>query len=81
MGITGQHDHPKVNKVYDQVVDACTKHGKTPGMGGSYQPDLIEKRISEGMRFILSGSDLNFMIAGASAQANMIREVAKKSGL
>ena len=50
-------------------------------MGGSYQPDLIEKRISEGMRFILSGSDLNFMIAGASAQANMIREVAKKSGL
>ena len=80
MGFTGQHDHPKVNKVYEQVVDACTKHGKTPGMGGSYQPDLIEKRISEGMRFILSGSDLNFMIAGATAQAKMIRDVAKKSG-
>ena len=80
MGFTGQHDHPKVNKVYEQVVDACTKHGKTPGMGGSYQPDLIERRISEGMRFILSGSDLNFMIAGATAQAKMIRDVAKKSG-
>ena len=81
MGITGQHDHPKVNKVYDQVIEACTKHGKTPGMGGSYKPDLIEQRISEGMRFILSGSDLNFMIAGASAQAKMIREAAKKSGV
>ncbi len=45
-------------------------------MGGSYDPALIEKRIKAGMRFILSGSDLNFMIAGARAQADMIRKAA-----
>ena len=76
MGIVGQHDHPRVNKVYDQVNAACKKHGKIAGMGGSYDPQMIERRIKEGMRFILSGSDLNFMIAGAKTQAGMIRELA-----
>ncbi len=76
MGIPGQHEHERVNLVYDQVLAACIKHGKTPGMGGSYHPDLIEKRIKAGMRFILSGSDLNFMIAGAKLQAEMIRKAA-----
>ncbi len=75
MGIPGQHEHERVNLVYDQVLAACKKHGKTPGMGGSYDPALIEKRIKAGMRFILSGSDLNFMIAGARAQADMIRKM------
>ena len=76
MGIVGQHDDPRVNKVYEQVIAACKKHGKIAGMGGSYDPQMIERRIKEGMRFILSGSDLNFMSAGARAQADMIRELA-----
>ncbi len=75
MGIVGQHDHPKVNLVYEQVLAACKKHGKTPGMGGSYAPDMLERRIQEGMRFILSGSDLSFMIAGAKRQAEIIRAI------
>ena len=74
MGIVGQHDHPRINKVYDQVNAACAKHGKVAGMGGSYDPQTIARRIGEGMRFILSGSDLGFMSAGARAQAGMIRE-------
>lgn len=76
MGIPGQHTHERVNKVYDQVLEACAKHGKTPGMGGSYDIELIEKRIQAGMRFILSGSDLTFMIAGAKRQSEMIRKAA-----
>ncbi len=76
MGIVGQHDHPRVNKVYDQVIAACRKHGKVAGMGGSYAPEMIQRRIAEGMRFILAGSDLTFMNTGAKAQANMIRELA-----
>ncbi len=76
MGIPGQHRDERVNRVYDQVLSACAKHGKTSGMGGSYEPALIEERIQAGMRFILSGSDLSFMIAGARAQADMIRKVA-----
>jgi len=75
MGVAGQHDHPRVNLVYEQVLAACKKHGKIPGMGGSYAPDMLERRIKEGMRFILSGSDLNFMIAGAKRQSEMIRNI------
>jgi len=76
MGLVGQHDHPRVNKVYEQVIAACRKHGKTAGMGGSYAPAMIERRVKEGIRFILSGSDLNFMIAGAKAMAEAIRKAA-----
>ena len=80
MGAVGQHDHPKVNKVYEQVIAACRRRGKVAGMGGSYAPDMIERRIREGIRFILAGSDLTFMNSGAKAQARMIRERADKSG-
>ena len=41
---------------------------------------MIERRIREGIRFILAGSDLTFMNSGAGAQARMIRERADKSG-
>lgn len=76
MGIVGQHDHPRVNKVYEQVIAACKRHGKTAGMGGSYQPAMIERRVKEGIRFILAGSDLNFMMAGAKSMAETIRKAA-----
>ena len=64
-----------MNLVYEQVLAACEKHGKTPGMGGSYDPKILERRIGEGIRFILSGSDLGFMIAGAKRQAELIRGI------
>lgn len=78
MGLVGRHDHPRVNKVYEQVIAACRGRGKIAGMGGSYAPDMIERRIREGMRFILAGSDLTFMNNGARAQARVIRERADK---
>ncbi len=73
MGLAGQHDHPRVDRVYRQVIEACAAHGKTPGMGGSYDPAMVERRIGEGMRFVLAGSDLSFLLAGARQQAEQIR--------
>ena len=57
------------------VIAACGKHGKHPGMGGVYEPKLMEKFIGLGMRFILSGSDLSFMMAGARARTEFLRAV------
>ncbi len=76
MGLPGQLDHPRVNRVYAQVNEACQRHAKTAGMGGCYDPALIERRIGEGMRFILAGSDLSFVIAGARRQAESVRSMA-----
>jgi 2-keto-3-deoxy-L-rhamnonate aldolase RhmA len=44
-------------------------------MGGVYEPKLMEKYIQMGMRMILSGSDLSFMMAGARARTEFLRAV------
>ena len=78
MGIHGQFGHPKVEDAYRKVIAAANKHGKYPGMGGVYDPQLMEKYIGMGMRFILSGSDLSFLMAGAKARSTALRAAAPK---
>jgi 2-keto-3-deoxy-L-rhamnonate aldolase RhmA len=75
MGIPGQFTDPRVEDAYRSVVAACARHGKHPGMGGVYEPKLMEKYIGMGMRFILGGSDLSFLMAGARARADVLRAV------
>ena len=75
LGIPGQLAHAQVEDAYKKVIAACRKHGKFPGMGGVYDPKLMEKYIGFGMRFILSGSDLSFMMAGARERASFLRSV------
>jgi len=72
LGIPGKFGDPKVEAAYRTVIAACTKHGIHPGMGGVYDPKLMEKYIGYGMRFILSGGDLSFLMAGARERANLL---------
>ena len=65
MGLHGQFGHPRVAEAYSEVITVCKKYSKIPGMAGVYDPNLMEKYISMGARFILGGSDLMFMMAGA----------------
>jgi 2-keto-3-deoxy-L-rhamnonate aldolase RhmA len=76
MGIPGQYSDPRIEEAYRIVIEACRKHGKHPGMGGVYEPKLMEKYIKMGMRLILSGSDASFLIAGASERAKFLHNVA-----
>ncbi len=73
MGIPGQFDHADVEAAYKEMVAACRKHGKHPGMGGVYNPELMSRYIGIGARLILSGSDLAFMMSAAKAQAQTVR--------
>lgn len=75
MGIHGQFSDARVESAYKAVIDACRRHGKHPGMGGVYDQPLMQKYIAMGMRFILSGSDLSFLMAGASSRAAFLRSV------
>ena len=43
----------RVEDAYRKVVAACKKNGIHPGMGGVYDPKLMEKYIGYGMRLIL----------------------------
>jgi 2-keto-3-deoxy-L-rhamnonate aldolase RhmA len=75
LGIPGKFTDPKVEDAYRKVIAACHKHGKHPGMGGVYDQPVMERYIQLGMRFILSGSDLSFMMAGARARSEFLRSV------
>jgi 2-keto-3-deoxy-L-rhamnonate aldolase RhmA len=72
MGIPGQYGDARVEEAYGTVIAACRKHGKSPGMGGVVDHALMEKYIGMGMRFILSGNDTGFLMAGARARADFL---------
>jgi 2-keto-3-deoxy-L-rhamnonate aldolase RhmA len=73
MGIPGQIAHPDVRAAYARVGAACAKHGKVMGMGGVYDEATAHDYIGLGARFILSGNDHAFLMAGASARAKFLR--------
>ena len=73
MGFPGEVGHAEVARAYEQVIAACRKHGKWPGMGGVYVEELMAKYIALGMRMILSGNDLGMMMAGAAQRAKFLR--------
>jgi len=77
MGIPGDYSNPKIKDAYYKVISACSKFNKTPGMGGVYDEVLMSEYIDMGMKFILSGSDLSFMMASAKQKSKNLRSFLK----
>lgn len=73
MGIPGQFAHEKISAAYAKVIAACQQAGKWPGMGGCYVDDLLRRYIGMGMRMILGGNDLPFLMSGATERAKHLR--------
>ena len=73
MGIPGELDHPDVVAAYEAMITACTTHDKYPGMGGVYQPALLQKYIGMGVRLVLAGSDLSLLMAAGKARVADVR--------
>jgi 2-keto-3-deoxy-L-rhamnonate aldolase RhmA len=78
MGIPGQIGHPDVRKAYETVGAACRKHGKVMGMGGVYDETVASDYIALGARFILSGNDHSFLMAGAGQRARFLRGLGER---
>lgn len=78
MGMHGQFGHPKVEDAYAKVLAACRKHRKILGMGGVYDQALMQKYVGMGIKFVLAGSDLSFMMSAAPARAGFLRSAAPK---
>ena len=72
-GIPGQFNDPRVIEAYKKVIAACRKHGKFPGMGGMYTPELLERHIGMGVQLILSGSDFSMLQQAGTARSTLIR--------
>lgn len=73
LGVPGQMNHPKLIDSYRVVGEACAKHGKIMGMGGINDNADAARFISMGCRFVLTGSDHSYVIAGASEKAAFMR--------
>ena len=78
LGIPGQFSDPRVAEAYQKVISACRKHGKFPGMGGMYTPELLERHIGMGAQLILSGSDFSLLMQAGAARATLVRGFEKK---
>ena len=76
MGIPGRVGDPAVMEAQAKVIDACRRHGRFPGLGGVYEPSLMERYIEMGMRFILCGNDLTMLMAAAGARSRQLRALA-----
>ena len=77
MGIPGKIADPKIVGAMKKIISACNKYGKYPGLGGVYTPDLQEKYVDLGMRFILATQDLAIMMQGATERATFLRNLSK----
>ena len=75
MGIAGQFGDAKLDSAYDVVVKAARRHGKHAGLGGIYEEKAMAHFIKKGVHFILGGSDLAFMMAGAKGRASFLRSL------
>ncbi|MBV8601448.1 MAG: aldolase [Candidatus Eremiobacteraeota bacterium] len=81
MGIHGDFGNRQIAEAYRRVVAACGKHGKWAGMGGVYDETIARRYIELGARFILSGSDLTFMLGAARSRADYLRSIETKAAL
>lgn len=74
-GIPGQFDHDIINAAYQRVIDACRKHEKIPGMGGVYDNTLLARYTQMGMRMVLAGSDVSFMMTAAKQRGEFLQSL------
>ena len=74
MGITRQFDHPKMINAQKRILDACARHGITPGIH-VVQPDIeeVKLRINEGYKFIAYSLDITMLITTCQSGLNAIR--------
>ena len=81
LGITGQFQHPDFRASIARVIDACRRHGKSPGTLLA-SADLIPAAVADGYRFLAAGSDGSAVAGGmktlvstfASARAEVAPE-------
>ncbi|MBV8397278.1 MAG: aldolase [Acetobacteraceae bacterium] len=75
-GIPGQVDHPRLREAYERVADACRTRGKVLGVGGiRHNVSLQGELIRLGARFVIAGTDVNYVLAGARQDTTALREI------
>jgi 2-keto-3-deoxy-L-rhamnonate aldolase RhmA len=72
--------HQKLIDAVQAVGDACRRHGKALGVGGINEDVDARRYIAMGSRFLSSGNDHSFIIAGSIERAKFFRDLAAEVG-
>jgi len=75
MGIPGDFGSERLAQAYRTTIAACQKHSKFPGMAGIYNEAIMPRYVEMGARFILSGQDAQFLMAGAAQRTGFMRKL------
>ncbi|MEE2956797.1 MAG: aldolase/citrate lyase family protein [Pseudomonadota bacterium] len=78
MGIHGQLDHVDVINAYQLTAEACKKNNKHLAIGGisiHNYPELLQKIVNMGARFILGGADIFTLIAACRSDVQAFRKL------
>src|SRR3954452_22770921 len=76
LGIPGQVDHPRLRAAYERVAAACRTHSKVLGVGGiRHNTKLQGELIGLGARFVIAGTDTNYVLAGARQDTAALRAI------
>lgn len=68
MGIAGQFQNAAFTEAIDRVIAAARGAGKWAGLGGIYDEAILPGFLDAGMRFILGGADMAFILAGGKSR-------------
>lgn len=76
MGMPGRFTDPRLEAAFQRVTEACRRHGKVAGAGGlGSAPEVMQKMIRLGVRFVTAGNEWAFMLAAARQRATMLRQL------
>jgi 2-keto-3-deoxy-L-rhamnonate aldolase RhmA len=76
LGLAGQYDHPSLVQAYERAVAACRRRGRHVGIGGlGTRPDLVEKFVKLGARYVSTGNDLAFLMAECTRRARQVKDL------
>jgi len=76
LGIAGDFDASMVEDAYRKTIEACRKNGKQTGVGGlSSRPDLVERYVHMGARYVSTGTDIAFLLSAATQRAKQVSDI------
>jgi 2-keto-3-deoxy-L-rhamnonate aldolase RhmA len=76
LGIPGEVDHPRLRVAYERVAATCRAHNKVLGVGGIRQNTALQgELIRLGARFVIAGTDTNYVLAGARHDTAALRAI------
>ena len=73
MGKPGRFDDPEVVDALRRLVAVTGEYGKIPAAGGLGTHDQTIAAVQAGVRFVNTGSDLSYLLSGATRNAGLFR--------